>query len=317
MLSLVVLFALVTPASEVERIQTHLATVEVELRAASTSTLSPEQRRRRATLIDELARYRESARFPRNLEHDRPTPFFIDDRGVRCAMAHLIETYGGAAFVARIAATANTAYVRELAGDEELRAWLADNGLTATEAARIQPTYPRGTGERCGGGMYCTAGICEPALDDPELAFCSEECEPNTSSCPVGLEDIQMECAPRGDRSLCVYPAPSPGTLGWPCDPDQPAVCAWSCAPIEGGGGVCAPACANDRACPSGFTCPAAEEATDYLRYCQVADDGCSASTATSWALAFLGVPLMLRRRRRSQMRSPLDIRRGRSNFPM
>jgi hypothetical protein len=42
-------------------------------------------------------------------------PYFIDARGVRCAMAQLIELAGGAALVHRIARTRNNAYVRELA----------------------------------------------------------------------------------------------------------------------------------------------------------------------------------------------------------
>jgi hypothetical protein len=294
-LSLLVLFALVTPAAEVDRIQTHLEVVERELRARDTSALTREQRARRGAIIDELARYRLRRVFPRNLDHDRPTPYFVDDRGVRCAMAHLIETHGGAALVARVVATGNNAYVRDMAHDVELRAWLDANGLTVAEAARIQPSYPRGPGVRCGGPAFCTSGVCESALDEPRLSFCSIECDPDASTCPVGIEGIAMECQLRTDRYLCVYPEPTPGGLGWPCDPETSTVCEHACV-ASGDRGICAPGCANERACPTGFVCPAADGA-DSLRTCQpIAKDGCSATTPTTFLLGLLAVPLWRRR---------------------
>ncbi len=56
-------------------------------------------------------------------------------------MAHLIEVSGHGDLVQRVAAIRNHAFVRELAGDEELGEWLRAHGLTLAEAARIQPTY--------------------------------------------------------------------------------------------------------------------------------------------------------------------------------
>jgi hypothetical protein len=299
MLSLVVLLALATPEAEVARIQTHLAVVDRELRTADITGLTPEQQTRRAALIEELARYRLRGVFPRNLQFERMTPFFIDDRGVRCAMAHLIESHGGAALVARVAATANNAYVRELAGDPELRAWLEHNGLTVAEAARIQPAYPVGAGERCGGNYRCATGTCEPARDQAQSAFCSPACEPNGAACPAGLDGIAMECQARGDRFLCVYPEPSPGGLGWPCDPNSNVrLCEDACAAVGDNGGVCTPYCSNERACPMDYACPAPVGDADYLRNCQPAvKDGCSASTPTAFVLGLLGLPLLLRRR--------------------
>ncbi|MEO8699564.1 MAG: hypothetical protein ABI867_05945 [Kofleriaceae bacterium] len=249
MLIVVMLVALVTPTGEAARIQTHLATVDHELRIADTSGLSSDQRARRAMLIAELARYRDRGVFPRNLQFDRPTPYFIDDRGVRCAMAHLIETHGGAALVARVAATANTAYIRDLAGDAELRGWLDANGLTTAEAARIQPSYPRAPGERCDAHRLCTTGICEPSLDQPGLAYCSIPCDASTGGCPIGIDGIAMECRARGDRDLCVYPEPTPGALGWPCDANTASVCVFTCLP-EDQGSTCTTACSNSQACP-------------------------------------------------------------------
>jgi hypothetical protein len=56
-------------------------------------------------------------------------------------MAYLIEQSGRVDLVARVAATNNNARIRDLKGDPELVAWLRENGLTAGEAALIQPSY--------------------------------------------------------------------------------------------------------------------------------------------------------------------------------
>ncbi|MFN0245539.1 MAG: hypothetical protein ACKV2T_01440 [Kofleriaceae bacterium] len=65
-------------------------------------------------------------------------------------MAHLIEQSGDRELVERVARTRNNAFVRELAADLALRAWLEHVGLTAREAAQIQPSYCFVTkGESC------------------------------------------------------------------------------------------------------------------------------------------------------------------------
>ncbi|MDI3282579.1 hypothetical protein [Polyangium sp. 15x6] len=129
-------------AREKARLVAHFRTVLAELRARDTSHLSTEQRAARAGLIVELQRYARTGRFPRNL--DFPVirmPYFVDAFGTRCAMAHLIESTGDTDLVARVARTANNAFIREIEGDAALRAWLDRAGLTASEAARIQPSY--------------------------------------------------------------------------------------------------------------------------------------------------------------------------------
>lgn len=132
----------IAPSMETARIRRHLAGAEALLRSRDLSTLTPAQREARARRIADLRAYRQRGIFPHN--HDRPgrwTPVFVDEHGTRCAMADLIERSGAGAMVARIAATRNLARIRELAGDRELVAWLARNGMTVAEAARIQPEY--------------------------------------------------------------------------------------------------------------------------------------------------------------------------------
>jgi hypothetical protein len=134
--------ALPPSAAEVQRIRTHLARVEQELRARVLPGLTAAQRAARARHLDVLREYHQHGKFP--LNHDFPgerVPYFVDEHGTHCAMAFLIARDGGGALVARVAATANNARIRDLAGDAELLAWLDAAGLSVEEAARIQPMY--------------------------------------------------------------------------------------------------------------------------------------------------------------------------------
>lgn len=127
--------------SEVARIQQHLTGAEELLLDAGVSSLSPSQRAARARNVELLRGYRENGMFPRNLDFQTREPYFVDDRGVLCAMAYLIARSGRTDIVERVRATRNNARVRDLADDPTLVAWLDEAGLTAAEAARIQPTY--------------------------------------------------------------------------------------------------------------------------------------------------------------------------------
>jgi len=148
-LVLVVILVLARPSAdarsapaETARIRRHLSMVEAELRATNVSALTPAQRAARGRNLDVLHAYWVRGVFPANTDFPgRHVPYFIDRYGTRCAMAYLIEQSGHRDLVRRIAMTQNNAYVRDLRGDSELGAWLSENGLTAAEAARIQPTY--------------------------------------------------------------------------------------------------------------------------------------------------------------------------------
>lgn len=128
--------------AETLRLKRHFDAVLGELERADTAHLSAAQRGARADHIAELRRYRDRGVFPHN--HDFPgqrVPHFVDAHGTRCALGHLIEESGDSATVERIATTRNNAYVAELADDPALVAWLDRAGLSAEEAARIQPAY--------------------------------------------------------------------------------------------------------------------------------------------------------------------------------
>lgn len=126
---------------ERERVKRHILGAELEARSRELDGLTAEQRTVRALLLEELSLYREAGVFPANPDFDVPMPYFIDARGVRCAMAHLMEIGGAAELVQEIARTRNNAFVAELAADPRVVAWLDAAGLSPEEAARIQPTY--------------------------------------------------------------------------------------------------------------------------------------------------------------------------------
>lgn len=134
-------------AREVHRLRAHFDSVDLELRARTPSTLRPSQQAARAELIAWLRDYRDAGVFPENDRFaGRMVPFFVDHRGVRCAMGELIHRSGRADIVQDVAVTRNNAYIAELADDPRLVAWLDSVGLTVAEAARIQPSYDGGGG---------------------------------------------------------------------------------------------------------------------------------------------------------------------------
>lgn len=99
------------------------------------------QRTVRRLLLAELRNYRLAGLFPKNPRFAEPTPFFVDGRGMRCAVAHLLELGGEGELVQRIARERNNARVVELTDEPRLTAWLDASGLTLDEAALIQPSY--------------------------------------------------------------------------------------------------------------------------------------------------------------------------------
>lgn len=134
-------------AREVRRLRAHFDSVELELRANTPTTLRESQRAARDTVIVWLREYRNAGRFPENDRFAaRMVPFFVDHRGVRCAMGELIHRSGRSDIVQAVATTRNNAYFHDLADDPRLVAWLDSVGLTVAEAARVQPAYDWGGG---------------------------------------------------------------------------------------------------------------------------------------------------------------------------
>jgi len=123
----------------VARLKEHYATVERELRARDLAGLTPEQRARRAELIEHLHAYRERGDFTRNPDFPGArVPYFVDQDGRLCAVANLLHETGEDVLVRDVALLDNHVWVSELAGEVRFRRWLDAHGLTFEEAVRIQ-----------------------------------------------------------------------------------------------------------------------------------------------------------------------------------
>lgn len=135
--------------SQVELLKAHYAAAEQELLGRDISSMAPEQRERRARLIEALRAYRERGQFGRNPDSSvERAPIFVDEGGRRCAVAELLHSTGEDELVARVRAGRNSAWILDLAGDRQFSAWLEHNGLTLDEAARIQAPGPGSRGRR-------------------------------------------------------------------------------------------------------------------------------------------------------------------------
>jgi hypothetical protein len=194
-----------------------------ELRSAAVSHFSAAERTARRALISELERYASRGRFPRNTHFPGAlVPYFIDDFGTRCAMAHLIESTGAIDLVSRVKRTANNAFVPELAADPALRSWLARHGLSAEEAARIQPSYCfLSYAEAC----VCTTGrqatsvvegvvLGVSADDDALLRVKVEAIHGESAVAVVGEELLVYRRFPVGERILAEGDPNGPGAGG-------------------------------------------------------------------------------------------------------
>ncbi len=123
------------------RVRTHLAYVEARLRERDVSELTAAQQQARTRVLDELHRYWVAGVFPASDATTQLLPTFIDDAGVRCAVADLLEHDTDEATVAGLASRYRNAYVAQI-DSPELDRWAARAGLTRTELALIQPSYP-------------------------------------------------------------------------------------------------------------------------------------------------------------------------------
>lgn len=119
----------------------HLWSAEHELREADARGLTPAAREARARSLDRLSEYRRRGLFPRN-DHEplRRSPCFVDGRGTRCAVAHLMDESGAGETLHEITRSQNFHLVPEMT-HPSLPGWAQSAGLTLDEVARIQPTY--------------------------------------------------------------------------------------------------------------------------------------------------------------------------------
>lgn len=98
-------------------------------------------RERRALQVARVTAYARRGVFPRNIDfRGARVPYFVDDRGVACAVANLMIEDGLREVVGGIAAENNHVRVMDVSSGP-LVDWVLESGLLQEEAARIQPSY--------------------------------------------------------------------------------------------------------------------------------------------------------------------------------
>jgi hypothetical protein len=129
-------------SEETTRIRAHLSHVLHALRTTTPRGLSPEQRTRRHAALDELGRYIARGEFPRRTDdaYRGRRPRFIDDRGVHCAVGHLVAMSGANDLALAVDAMHEYDYVLDMK-EPALDAWAEAHGFTLLELAMIQPQY--------------------------------------------------------------------------------------------------------------------------------------------------------------------------------
>ena len=125
---------------EHKTLQAHFSAVVAELEAKDTESLPASRREARGGAVASLRAYGERGLFPRNTCHTQRVPILRDERGVSCAMAHLLEISGRKGLVDSLARSNNYLYMEE-AREPALLAWLEESGLSKEEACRIQAVY--------------------------------------------------------------------------------------------------------------------------------------------------------------------------------
>lgn len=150
-------------AEQSRRLQDHYTTVVGELEDADVSHLTAAQRAERSVVIERLRDYGECANFGWNtVDPTARLTAFDDGTGRRCALAHLLYVSGECDLVERVSQQRNHAWLSEIADEPALQTWLAKNGVTIEEAARIHTGVivrpVQSGGGRPAGGSYSGPG---------------------------------------------------------------------------------------------------------------------------------------------------------------
>jgi hypothetical protein len=126
-------------AIERRRLRWHFARVAARIESTQPSPT-------RLATVRALRTYAERGVYPRHGGHGRPRPVFVDDRGVCCAMAFLIENTSAAGLIKQVSESANHAFVDDLRANGALTVALDELNISVEEASAIQPCYPVGPG---------------------------------------------------------------------------------------------------------------------------------------------------------------------------
>ena len=136
--------------TERERVRAHLARTEARLRARDLP--AGVTREPRESHLNALESYWRRGEFPTNRESRHPTPLFRGPDGALCAMGAVVAADGRPDVVEAVVREDNAVDLETDAPPAALAEWLEDAGLSAEEAAFVQPTYD----PVCRGPLSCS-----------------------------------------------------------------------------------------------------------------------------------------------------------------
>lgn len=181
-----------------ERIAYHLTLVEQYLRDQIPDDLTEAAKLQRNRLLDSLKNYAETKTFPQNIYHQERRPYFIDYRGVHCAVGYLMKASGHGALARKIQKEYNYEYLCDIK-TEGVAEWAKKHGFELQELAWIQPAYSPNY-------YYCniqegTNGEVLAFASDPSrnrLYFAGDFTQVDTMSCAnVGYyQNGELYCLP-------------------------------------------------------------------------------------------------------------------------
>jgi hypothetical protein len=128
------------------------------------------------------------------------------------------------------------------------------DGYCGTGCVELDLDCPVGgrPGDLCGSDLDCDSRRCVPAGDDPRVAFCTLECDPEDTVYNYGCERPLNSCTEMGGAYLCDFGGPTPSTQGAPCA--DGGDCRSGLCDAEFG--ICVEPCGDGQAaCADGFEC--------------------------------------------------------------
>lgn len=138
----------VLPVSAAIAAELHVGSGQAQRGPAVRTPVGRRLAERRQLQIARVERYARRGVFPQNVDFEgERVPYFIDARGVPCAVAHLMIEDGLRTDVERIARETNHVLVMSVSSGPIVE-WVRESGLLQEEAARIQPKYDFDDGQR-------------------------------------------------------------------------------------------------------------------------------------------------------------------------
>lgn len=186
--------------SDQDRIQLHLKLVIAHLKSNAPTNLNTSQQNNRKHLLDSLQKYCDNKVFPVNKYHSNRQPYFVDEIGTNCAVAHLIYSSGHESLVNQISKEHNYDYIKDI-DTKGLKEWAIHHGFTLDELKWIQPGYsPAPTIEQVQDGPNGEVKKVSFNFQNNSLVIAGKFTELNTLPClNVGVyKNNQLACLGNG-----------------------------------------------------------------------------------------------------------------------